>query len=108
MTVLKTETVVSKKTINSPMTADSVLKNANLADEILQFIVIKEKNNKAITLNVGTTGTGKEIADAYDLAALGYIVLEPVGVSRTARDLYFTSSDWNGAKLEIKVINLKV
>jgi len=105
--VLKFETVSMRKTINEAVSENSVIQNCALAEEMVLFIVLKETTGNAVTVNIGTTVSGKEIVDTLDVAANGYTVIDTPAIARTARSIYLDSSNWNDASLEVKIITVK-
>jgi len=106
--LLKFQTVNWRKSINDAVTEDSVLVNCTLAEEIMQFIVLKETTGNAVDINIGTTVSGKEIADTLSIDASGYVVVEVTGITRLARSVYIDSLSWGGASLQVQIVNIKL
>ena len=87
------------------LTANTKIPSCNPARQILQYLVIENLTGNAVTLNVGTTAAGTDIVNGTNISANLFTVVAPNVIARTAQSLYFTSSNWNSAKLKVTVIN---
>ena len=90
------------------LTANTKLPNCTPARQILQYLVVENLTGNVVTLNAGTSAAGTDVVNGSSITAnlFTVIAVTPI-ISRTAISLFFSSSNWNSAKLKVTVINIK-
>ena len=89
------------------LTANGSILNTTQIGHVLSFIDIEELNGFPVTINIGTTAAGTDVASSYVITANQHRVLSVLLSPDPKVNLYVTSSAWHGAKLKMILKNTK-
>lgn len=101
------QNIATPPSLSKTLTANTKLPNCLIPDQIFQYLIIKNLTSNAVVLNVGTSAAGTDIVNGTNITANLYTVIVPATISKSARSLYFSSSNWNSASLKVTVVNFK-
>ena len=82
--------------------------NTTPLGHMCSYLEIDELNGFPVTINIGTTAAGTDVASSLAITANLHKVVNVQLAPNPKLNLYITSSAWHGAKLKITAKNSKV